>query len=108
MLRVRYPNGTVVTYNDATYLRHDANAWHLYTKKDGGWVASLQASSGAIIERIAPCSVVGPNMKPEGLVDAVLALCEGRLAYWPLAEKLSALKAALAQFDRRTKTWKGR
>jgi len=49
MLRVRYPDGTVLVYNKAHYLTRDGD-WRLYTAKDGDWIASIMASAGVAIE----------------------------------------------------------
>ena len=58
MLRVRYPNGLVVQYNDAQRVVMSATSWDLYadTAKTK-WVASIQPSAGAIVEYYRPCSV---------------------------------------------------
>ena len=108
MLRVRYPNGAVVQYNTATRLYRGAHGYELYTalkEKGGTWVASIQASSGAIIEpcSVAPCSVVGPSMSTVDLVNHVVSLC---LQRGLSALDLIALKRAVRDFNAKTGRWK--
>ena len=57
MFTVRFPNGQTVQYNTAGYLVHGDNGWHLYVRKDGPWVASIQPSAGAIVECTPACRV---------------------------------------------------
>ena len=106
MLKARYPNGTVVQYNTATRLYRGAHGYELYTalKEEGGtWVASIQASSGAIIEAVSPCSVVGPTMSTVDMVNHVVSLC---LQRGLSALDLIALKRAVRDFNAKTGRWK--
>ena len=55
MLRVRYPSGLVVQYDSANYLSYGDYAWQLWKdSKQQSWVASVQVSSGAIVEAAPP------------------------------------------------------
>lgn len=62
MLTVRLPNGQVLQYNDACWLKRSSNGWALYTADpdkypDAKWVASIQDSAGAIVEARPPCRI---------------------------------------------------
>lgn len=61
MLQVRYPDGTIVVYNNANQLEHGPNGWNLYTKKDGNWIATIQPSAGVIVEAVEACRVDRPS-----------------------------------------------
>lgn len=103
MIRVRYPNGLVVTYNRAGFLRHGDGGWHLYTDNTASnWVASIQPSSGAIIESHRPCSIHTEGRVP---ADQVRALLNDRLEDLP-DHLLADLKSRLQDFDARRRCWK--
>jgi hypothetical protein len=58
MIRVRYPDGTTFQYNDANYLHRDSITWDLYSDaKETKWIASIQASAGAIVEAVPACRI---------------------------------------------------
>ena len=63
MITVHYPNRMTITYNDANRLQYTSSGdSELRQEKDGKviWIATVQASSGAIIEAVAPCKVTRP------------------------------------------------
>ena len=103
MLRVRFPSGMVVTYNSADAVKHYEQDTYLLTKGGGSWVALIQASSGAIIEAVSPCSVVGPSMSTVDMVNHVVSLC---LQRGLSALDLIALKRAVRDFNAKTGRWK--
>jgi hypothetical protein len=55
MMTVRFPNGQVVTYNNAMYIVWGENHSILYKKKDGDLIARVPAN--CIIEWEPPCRV---------------------------------------------------
>lgn len=108
MLTVRFPSGVAVHYNTATYCVRGENGWQLYTEKDGCWVATIQASAGAIVEAVPACSVTVP---PVATVKSALQLIVHELARnpitgWEEGNVLSELKRRLASYNARTKTWR--
>jgi len=51
MIRVRYPNGQSIIYEEATFLQRSQDGWNLYTDTQAiNWIASIQLSAGAIVE----------------------------------------------------------
>lgn len=70
MLRIRYPSGLVVQYNDAQQVVMGATSWDLYADPPNNkkWIASLQPSAGAIVEYYRPCSVE-QSIAPTSLRD---------------------------------------
>jgi hypothetical protein len=59
---VRYPNGLVVKYNNAHFLRYGADGWHLYTNsKEEQWIATIMPSAGVTVEQTPACSVTQSN-----------------------------------------------
>ena len=105
MLTVRFPNGHVVTYNNATYLTHSADVWHLYADRDQKtWIASIQGSAGVIVGCVAPCKVEHPRTTPIDMMNYLLD--HGREFNWRELEKLAEVKAMLDQFNRQRRTWR--
>jgi hypothetical protein len=111
MLRVRYPNGTVLQYNDANHLYCDTTfpSWDLYSDSSKSrWIASIQLSSGAIVERVKPCAVYNENENSlENAVEKVIADAESVSGNVWVTSRLADLKHLLARFDGRTRMWKG-
>src|SRR5262245_27259249 len=103
-LTVRYPDGMVITYNSANYLLRNGDSWQLFTSNDNGkWVASIQASAGAIVEATARCSVTHA-LQGDALRYVVEHLRE--FNSWSNRDLLRQLKQALNDFDARQKMWK--
>ena len=102
-LTVRYPNGAFFTYNNARKLsyRPDFSSWELEDSA-GCWVASVQLSSGAIVEAAPPCKVGTNDKEALGTVLDNLESYSG----WQDAEKLAELKKRLQQFDAKRRFWK--
>jgi len=63
MFTVRYPNGQAIQYNTANSLEYGVDGWHLYERKGGKWVASIQPSAGVIVEATAACRVYNGPMR---------------------------------------------
>ena len=109
MFIVRFPSGVSITYNTAQFLRYrdDQRRWILYTsdpdKPGAEWVASIQPSSGAIVESIHACTVENPAANPTGN-GAVGLLIENirSVTSW----NLKRLKVVLRDFNMRTMSWK--
>lgn len=62
-LTIRFMDGKTITYNSANYLMSHQDRCILYSAepaKGGTWVASIQASVGAIVEAVAPCNIYPP------------------------------------------------
>lgn len=106
MLTVRFPDGTAVQYNAANYLVHGERVWNLYsndTKTE--WIASIQPSSGAIVERVPACRVYNPS-REKPLAEIVADLLERKPCSYDDRMALKRLKAALTQFNAATGRWK--
>jgi len=56
-LTVRYPNGTSVDYNTAVKMTYRSDGVFELLDGNGNWIASIQGSSGAIVERYWPCVI---------------------------------------------------
>jgi len=94
MIRVRYPNGTVLEYNGAYWFVRETEGYWLWDSSDKKrFVAVIPFSSGAAIEYVSPCRVI------DGFLDAVsrLAADPDRLRDLP-HRTLSALKKVLRKF----------
>lgn len=106
MITVRFPDGTAVTYNNATWLKWEGDTAVLYAEKDD-WVATIPAATPCIIEGQAPCVVanpvkgVTPKQCAEYLVEHAREL-DGRYA----TKALVKLKRLLAKFNIQTRRWK--
>lgn len=78
MIRVRFPNGAVIAYAEATYCVLNDLGVSLYTTRGGDWVASIQASAGAVIEARPATAVDDPpgSLRPqiEGIARALRSL----------------------------------
>ena len=107
MLTVRLPNGVAVTYNAATNFEyHNGNLRFVDAK--GLWVAEVQASAGATVERVAPCKVTQTINDTDAAIAHLLGVIEqGDTLPWQVRAKLSDLKRALGQsWDARRQAWK--
>ena len=107
MIKVRYPNGQVVTHNGANFLEHGDTGWHLYdSEKKKKWICSIQASAGATIETVNPCSVENQIIQmPEGRAEEMVAEMfeEGRHISGEMAARI---KRALQRFNMQTWNWR--
>jgi hypothetical protein len=104
-LTVRYPNGQAITYNRANYLTYHEDRWNLHYRDAQGtthWIASVQASAGAIVEAEPACEVANPllGLTPQA---AVTYLLTHLAAVHP--DDLGDLKRALSHFDARRGVW---
>lgn len=109
MLVVRYPDGTSVTYAIANYVNYLGNgAIELYTNKDGRWVATIQASAGAIVEAEPASKIENPLKKltGEAALDYVLENIHDLTKTWNGGYKASGLKRKLANFSTRYRSWR--
>ena len=109
MLRVRFPNGQVVQYNDANHLTHGADVWHLWKKtgEQKEWVASIPPSTGCIVERVMPCSVSNPiaELTDRKALERVLERLRSYSGYEE-GGMLAKLKMALKDFNSTKRAWK--
>jgi len=108
MLTVRLPNGVAVTYNAATNFEyHNGNLRFVDAK--GLWVAEVQASAGATVERVAPCKVTQTINDTDAAIAHLQSVAYRRegLPYYGAGAKLGDLKRALGRFDARRRAWKG-
>jgi hypothetical protein len=104
MIRLRFPNGSVVEYRLANaYETHD-NFVRLSTNANGQniTIADVPFSSGAVIEydrpyRVLPPEFATPGQAAEYLLTVIEEVQYGSLVY---------LKRKLQDFDARTLQWK--
>lgn len=111
MVRVRYPNGQVIQYNEATTLLREQNGWGIYAnhgKKNERLFAYVQNSAGVIVEWATPCKVENPllNVTGEKAVKYVIAHAEEISKTWEGARLLKTLKKELARYTPRSGKWK--
>jgi len=108
MIRVRFPNGQCVTYNEANHVERLAEFTDLYeSKAKRQWIA--QVPNTAIIECVEPCSVTNPisGMTLEKAIQFVLDNGRSCGGSWTAeAGLLSDLKLMLQDFNRQRRTWK--
>lgn len=108
MLYVRYPDGTLVTYNDANYLIYGQGFCTLYDreKEPRKWICSIPYESGAIIEAVKACKVESPalSVTPEDYLKYVVKNLRKYDGYWNRQE-LAKLKKELANFNMQRKAW---
>jgi hypothetical protein len=103
MLKVIYPNGTEIIYNDAKNLRHGSDAWHLYTKDGGHWICSIQPSAGVIVENMPHCSM---RNKLTGMTnDNALTTVISNIKSFDNRD-LKALRDKLKNYNFRSGYWK--
>ena len=103
MMTVRFPSGHFVTYNNANLLSYAAHAWELHSKKGGDWIASIQPSSGCLVEVTSPCRI-GMADKRE-MLKAVSENLRQFTSYED-CKALAAIKRELQEFNRQLKRWK--
>jgi hypothetical protein len=107
MLRVRFPNGQCVQYNDATDVEFHSNGeiriLHVKEAKRW-WLASVAPGSHCIIEWQTPCAVTNPVAR-EMTPESALALVTRHLRTLP-SYKIRDLKVALQNFNARRHIWK--
>ena len=105
MMTVRFPNGTFVSYNNATQARYESYGWVLYTKdpKEGGvWIASIQPSAGAVLEAHEPCRMGTINGQ-----EALRHVADHLRDYMDYSSRdlLGKIKRGLLGFNARTERW---
>lgn len=102
MIRVRFPNGQVVQYNEANFVEWETNHSKLSIKGDRT-VAYVPYRSGAIIEFVQPCSVSNPlqPLTNRENLEAFISGVEKREHPALLAQ----LKTKLSKFNRKTFRW---
>ncbi|MDP1795901.1 MAG: hypothetical protein Q8K78_00390 [Planctomycetaceae bacterium] len=107
MLTVQFPGGVRVQYNTANFLLRCADAWQLYTEKNGDWVATIQLSAGVIVEAVPARAVMAPPLASwvDGL-DMLLKLIEQGHGDQLPSCKAKDLKRALSRFNGRSKCWR--
>jgi len=107
MIKIRFPNGQVVQYNDANYLTHGEGGWRIWQKgTDGKEVrvfALIQPAAGVLVEFTSPCAVSNPitGQTPE----AALEIVKQHLRTLPV-HKVAGLKQQLCAFNARRHTWR--
>lgn len=109
MLRVRYPDGTTVKYNDANDIVRRTDGIEIVRTKGEKqyWIAFVQASAQAIIEWVEPCKVENTlkDMRPENALRYVVAHLRD---FDGLQERkfLKELKRELGKYSPRTESWR--
>ncbi|HUS92185.1 MAG TPA: hypothetical protein VM695_10070 [Phycisphaerae bacterium] len=108
MLTVRFPSGVAVTYNAATNFEYHTGNIRLVDSQNC-WIAEIQGSAAAIVERVAPCKVAQSINDTAAAIAHLLAVAEREesLPYYGAGAKLAELKRALGRFDARCRAWKG-
>lgn len=105
MVKVRFPNGQCVQYNNVVNWELATNGVHL-KNRDKNIEAYVPYASGAIIEWVTPRRIDNPVV---GLTDDAaldLILKHGReLRTYDQREKLSRLKRLLSKFNMRYQRW---
>lgn len=107
MIRVRFPNGQCVTYNNGRHVEHFASHNTIRTKKGGDLIACVPYN--CILEWVKPCSVTNPLDGDQ--LEAVSRVVEGmadRRAHTSYKEDaaLCRMKKALRSFDMLRRRWK--
>lgn len=105
-MTVRYPNGLVVTYNDAQYLTRGGE-WVLWTanpEKGGTQIAFIQAAAGAIVE-FRPAYRAESSTLDLEKAARILSRGAGDLRSQPFAV-LRDLKRELSGFNAKTGAWR--
>jgi len=107
-MRVRYPNGQVIQYNDATTLKRTSDGWGIYARKgeDKDLVCFIQNSAGAIVEWVTPCKVENPIANVTGVkaLQYVLDHIE-ELSKYPGETLMKQLKQKLQKYSTRSGRW---
>jgi hypothetical protein len=103
MIRVRFPNGQTVQYNDANYVEWKTHNAKL-SIKGGRSIAFVPYTSGAIIEFERPCSVSNP-LQPLTNRENLEAFIAG-IEKCEHTALLAQLKSKLTRFSRKTYRWK--
>jgi hypothetical protein len=109
MLRVRFPNGQCIQYNDATCINIDAHGGTEILRRDKAtgqnfWVAYLPEGTHALVEWVQPCAISNPIAR-ELSPDSALELVKRHLRTLP-GHKVKALKLELANFNARRCAWR--
>jgi hypothetical protein len=107
MMTVRYPNGMVVTYNNAMWLIRHSDCWQLLEKEGGQLVVSIPLTAGAAVEFFRPCAVENPlgKLTGEHALEYVLKNIEDLSKTWTGKQSVKQLKKKLASFRPRSGTW---
>lgn len=116
MLTVRYPDGVVVTYNNANQLSYSEGVWILFKNygvknKDGeekkDWVASIQVSAGVIVE-CQPACKVNNSLKNISNENALRFVVEHLTEFDGSSQEelLKQLKSKLTKYNSQTGLWK--
>jgi hypothetical protein len=107
MIRVRFPNGQCIRYNDATTHRvgADGTVEILREAEDRTyWVAIIPKATPCLLEYMTPCAVENP-IRPEMKAESCLAEVMVHLRTLP-GYRLRDLKNALRDFNARSHCWK--
>lgn len=108
MIKVRFPNGQCIQYNDATGINVVTGGTEIIRKdKTTGtnyWVAFLPAGSGCLVEWVNPCAVSNPVAR-EMTPESALALVRKHLRTLR-CDLVAALKQDLCAFNAKRRTWK--
>ena len=116
MLTVRYPDGVVVTYNNANELSYSEGVWILFKNygvknKDGeekkDWVASIQVSAGVIVECQPGLKYFSKNYLPYR-ENALRFVVEHLTEFDGSSQEelLKQLKSKLTKYNSQTGLWK--
>lgn len=109
MIRVRFPNGQMVQYNNANYLvwgTRDYPFHRMYADKDQ---KNIQAAVpvDCIIEWVNPCKIENPlvGKTAESALDMMIESVR-TLKGWGFADRLKTLKKIMSGYDAKRSRWK--
>lgn len=106
MLRIRFPNGQCIQYNDATEHDQLANGDTQIVRVTEGkrfWVALITKGTSCVIEHVQPCLVTNP-LQSQAPATAFKTVMQ-HLRTLP-AHQVRELKNALRDFNARSRAWR--
>jgi hypothetical protein len=103
MLKVRFPNGQCITYNNAHYCNTNSTCHTLYNnKKNLEWIAN--APLDCLIEAVDPCKIENPiiELTIDKAFSMVIEAIENKETGYPLTK----MKKLLKNYNSNTCSWK--
>lgn len=105
MLKVRFPNGQCITYNNACYSTVNEKGYTLYANKNEEnreWIASVPID--CIVEAVDPCKIENPmiGLTLDKAFDMVVDALENKETNY----NLSHMKKILKDYNAATCEWK--
>jgi hypothetical protein len=107
MITLRFSNGQAITYNDANYLTHGQDGWHLYKDKDhDNWICSFPNNTNIIVEYVKPCKIENPiqALTIENAFEVIQKLSESKDKNYSYYFK--KLKRMLNKYNIINNSWK--